>query len=92
MEVVLLQSAQADLLEIYGLHGEASYHIVDRALESIRKMPELAPVYYGHFRRKLVSGTPYGIFYSIMGKRLMVSFIMDLRQNPAMIEQRLAES
>ena len=90
MEIILLQSAQADLLEIYALHGEASYHGVDEALESIRLMPELAPVYHDHFRRKLVTGTPFGIFYSIVGTRLMVSFVMDLRQDPVTIQQRLS--
>ncbi len=40
MEVVLLQSAQADLLEIYSRHGEASYHVIDRSLERIRLMPD----------------------------------------------------
>jgi len=90
MVVVLLQSAQADLLEIYCRYGESSYHIVDSALESIRRMPKIAPVYHDHFRRKLVAGTPFGIFYSIVGSRLMVSFVMDLRQDPETIERRLA--
>jgi len=90
MEVVLLQSAQADLLEIYSRHGEASYHLIDRALENIRLMPELAPVFHKHFRRKLVSGTPFGVFYSIVGLRLMVSFVLDLRQDPGVIVARLS--
>ena len=54
-EIVLLQSAQADLLGIIGLHGEASYRRIDEALEKIRNMPELAPIYHNHFRRKLVA-------------------------------------
>jgi hypothetical protein len=86
---VLLQSAQADLLEIYCRHGEASYHVIDSALESIRRMPEIAPVYHNHFRRKLVAGTPFGIFYSIAGERIMVSFVMDLREDPGAIQRRL---
>jgi len=89
MQIVLLQSAQADLLELYCRHGEGSYHTVDQALEAIRQMPELGPIYHDHFRRKLVTGTPFGIFYSIEGSRLMVSFVMDLRQDPATIERRL---
>ena len=88
-EVVLLQSAQADLLEIFGLYGEASYRRIDSALEAICKMPELAPIYHDHFRRKLVEGTPYGIFYSVVGSRLMISFILDLRQDPSTIERHL---
>jgi plasmid stabilization system protein ParE len=90
MEVVLLQSAQADLLEIYSQRGEASYHVIDRSLERIRLMPEIAPVYHGHFHRKLVRGTPFGIFYAIAGTRIIVSFILDLRQDPSVIERRLS--
>ena len=89
--VVLLQSAQADLLEIYCRHGEASYHLVDAALESIRQMPEIAPAYHNHFRRKLVAGTPFGIFYSVVGDRIMVSFVMDLREDPDSIQRRLTK-
>ena len=72
MEVVLLQSAQADLLEIYSLRGEASYHIIDSAFGGIRLMPESAPLYHSRFRRKLVKGTPFGIFYSVVGLRVVV--------------------
>ena len=89
MEVVLLQSAQADLMEIYARHGEASYHGIDAALEQIRAMPEAAPVYSGRFRRKVVRRTPFGIFYTIDGKRVMVSFVMDLRQDPNVIVKRI---
>ena len=53
MEIVLLQSAQADLLEIFSRHGEASYHTIDRSLERIRLMPEIAPIYHGQFHRKI---------------------------------------
>ncbi|MEM9478184.1 MAG: hypothetical protein AAGA58_00835 [Verrucomicrobiota bacterium] len=88
-EIVLIHSAQADLLEIYSRHGEKIYNHVDRELEVIRNMPEIAPVYHDHFRRKLVHGTPFGIFFTITGNRLMVSFVMDLRQDPAAILKRL---
>ena len=89
MEVVLLQSAQADIMEIYARHGEASYHAVDASLESIRRMPELAPIYSGRFRRKVVERSPFGVFYTITGERLMVSFVMDLRQDPKVIAERI---
>ena len=89
MEVVLLQSAQADLMELYSRHGEATYFAVDHALEAIRTMPELAPIFHAPFRRKVVPDTPFGIFYVIEGDRLMISFIMDLRQNPRVLEKRL---
>ncbi len=88
-EVVLLAGAQADLLELYTRFGERGYFLVVDELELIRKMPEIAPVYADPFRRRLVVGTPYGIFYSLAGKRIMVAAILDLRQDPRSILRRL---
>ena len=90
MEIVLLQSAQVDLLEIYSQRGEVSYHVIDRSLERIRLMPEIAPIYHGKFHRKIVRGIPFGIFYAIVGQRIIVSFVLDLRQDPGVIERRLS--
>ena len=88
-EIVLLQSAQTDLMEIYSVYGDRSYQILDRALEAIRRMPEHAPVYWKNFRRKVVRDTPFGIFYSAIESRIFVSFILDLRQDPKVIAKRL---
>ncbi|MDF1741805.1 MAG: type II toxin-antitoxin system RelE/ParE family toxin [Verrucomicrobiales bacterium] len=88
-EVILLQSAQTDLLEIYSKRGEDYYGIIDSALEVLRSHPEIAPVYSGRFRRRVVRDTPFGIFYTVVGMRIVVSFIMDLRQDPASITKRL---
>lgn len=90
MEIVLLQSAQADLLEIFSRHGESSFHTIDRSLERIRLMPEIAPIYHGQFHRKIVRGTPSGVFYAFVGERIIVSFVLDLRQDPGVIERRLS--
>lgn len=88
IEVVLLAGAQADLLELYSRHGETVYHRIDQDLELIRKMPAVAPAFAGRFRR-VVSGTPYGIFYTETGSRIIVSAILDLRQDPTNVLRRL---
>ncbi len=88
-EVILLQAAQTDLLEIYSRFGEAAYHAIDADLEVIRLNPRAGAKYHGEFRRKVVPDTPFGVFYRRAGERIMVSFILDLRQDPEAIEQRL---
>lgn len=88
--IVLLQAAQTDLLEIYSRFGEAAYHTIDADLEVIRQNPKAGPKYYGEFRRKVVPKTPFGVFYKPVGNRVMVSFILDLRQDPEAIERRLS--
>ena len=90
-EIVLLQSAQADLLELISIYGDSLYDIIDRDLERIRTMPGIAPFYHGHFQRKVVHKTPFAIFYRQVGTRVMVSFVIDLRQDSKMIERRLTK-
>jgi hypothetical protein len=40
-------------------------------------------------RRLLVQGFPFGIFYTLEGRRIIVSGVMDLRQDPKVIARRL---
>lgn len=89
MEIVLLQSAQSDLLEILTREGEEMYETIDATLEKIRLNKGIGPKYHDQFHRKLVLNSPYGIFYSVVSERIMVSFIMDLRQSPEAILKRL---
>ena len=62
---------------------------LDLAFGRLRAFPEIAPVFHEPYRRLLVHGFPYGIFYTIEGKRIIVSGVMDLRQDPNSIRQRL---
>ena len=88
-EIVLLVGAQADLIGLCARHGENAYQRIDQELELIRKMPEIAPIFAGRFRRRVVSGMPFGIFYSSLGSRVIVSAVLDLRQDPATVFRRL---
>jgi plasmid stabilization system protein ParE len=89
-EIILLQGAQSDLLSIYSLLGERTYTRVDKALGILRLFPEAGPLHFGpSIRRLVVAKTPLGIFYSITGKRVLVAAILDLRQSPKAIEDRL---
>jgi hypothetical protein len=44
---------------------------------------------FGQIRRVLVTKTQFGIFYELVGPRIVISSILDLRQDPAQIERRL---
>ncbi|HSI13243.1 MAG TPA: hypothetical protein VK961_14425 [Chthoniobacter sp.] len=92
-EVVLLQGAQEDLLSIYASRGERVYLQVDKALGILRAFPEAGSVNFArHIRRLVVTRTHLGIFYSIAGRRVLVSAVLDLRQSPRAIGQRLGKS
>jgi hypothetical protein len=89
-EIVLLQGAQGDLLSIYATSGERIYLRVDKALGILRLFPQAGPVNFGSkIRRLVVTKTSLGIFYTVTGTRVLVGAIMDLRQSPEIIEQRL---
>jgi hypothetical protein len=44
-------------------------------------LPESAPVYAGEFKRLLVRRFDHGIFYRVHGARIVVTALLDLRQD-----------
>ncbi len=97
-EFVFLFSADADIQTAFEFYeafqegrGEVFMRHLDVAFGRLRTFPEIAPVFYETYRRLLVHGFPYGIFYTLEGNRIIVSGVMDLRQDPKMIRRRLGE-
>ena len=95
-ELVFLLSADADIQTAYEFYeafqegrGEVFMRYLDVALGRLRTFPEIAPPIHEAHRRLLVHGFPYGVFYTIEGRRIIVAAIMDLRQDPEIIRQRL---
>lgn len=62
---------------------------VDAHLARIAVFPGSAPVYLEKVRRQVMQGFPYGIFYELHPTRILVIAILDLRQDPNKIRQRL---
>jgi plasmid stabilization system protein ParE len=95
-ELVFLFSAESDILLAWQFQedlgegrGDGLLKRLEAAFDRLRKFPECAPVYHQKYRRLLVPGFPYGIFYSLEGRRLIVVGVMDLRQNPSSVRKRL---
>jgi plasmid stabilization system protein ParE len=91
MEVVILSGAEADLDEIYSRveergGGERLILALDRKLELLRTFPRLAPPsLQAKVRRVKIDRTPFGLFYTIEGRRLMIVAVQDLRQDPKVL-------
>lgn len=49
---------------------------LDAALTLLRQQPEIAPVYAGRYRRMLIRDFPYGIFYAVQPRRIVIAAIM----------------
>lgn len=89
LELVILQAAQADLLEIYVRSGELAEAKIDRSLELLCEQPRMGSVFDGDLRRLVVSGSPFGVFYFVYPARIVVAAVLDLRQEPEWIRKRL---
>ena len=91
MEVVILSGADADMDDIYARLEEAGggdkfLLAIDRKLELLRSFPRLARRgMSGKVRKVKIGRTPYGLFYTIEGRRLMVIAFQDLRQDPQIL-------
>ena len=59
---------------------------MDRKLDLLRGFPRMVPPSLMKKVRKVKIGrTPYGLFYTIESRRLMVIAVQDLRQDPRTI-------
>jgi plasmid stabilization system protein ParE len=97
-ELVFLLSADADIQAAFEFYeafqagrGEIFMRHLDVAFGQVRAFPEIAPLFHASHRRLLMRGFPYGIFYTIEGGRIIVSGVMDLRQDPQSIHRRLRD-
>jgi len=94
--VVLLAGAEADSLEIFmrleARNPDAADGFFRRRDECPGQFglhPEYATAFEGKFRRLIMRGFPFGIFFTVEAERLFVQAILDLRQNPEHIRRRL---
>lgn len=95
-ELILLFRADADIQAAFERYedwqegrGVVFLRHLDAAFELLRAHPEIAPMFAHGHRRLLVTGFPFGIFYSIEGNRIVVAGVSDLRQDPGTILRRL---
>ena len=96
MELVLLARAEAEVLATQARMDEALEGLgerfnlrVEETLDQLIVFPQSGPVYAEPFRRILVRDFPFGIFYSIEGRRVVVQAVLDLRQDRESIERKL---
>jgi len=89
MDVVFLLAAELDIFRAYRLHGASLHAKIDAALRHVQGNPEMAPLFGGRFRRKLVLRSPYAVYYAVEGGRILVHAVIDQRASPEEIRARL---
>ena len=96
-ELVPLLAAEIDIQRAYDYYedcreglGAVFIHRLDEAFGQLRVFPESGPVVHGDYRRLLVSGFPYGIFYTVEARGVIIAGVMDTRRDPEAIIRRLS--
>jgi plasmid stabilization system protein ParE len=87
--------AEADLAEARRWYEERRQGLgadfllcVEDALEKIRRNPAIYPVVYKDVRRAVVRRFPYGVFYRVVGQRIIVLGVFHGRRHPRSWQSR----
>jgi plasmid stabilization system protein ParE len=98
MELILLLAAEADIQSAFARYEEYQegrglvfLQEVELALTLLKANPHLGSPYAWTYRRLLIQNFPYGIFYQPLPSRIIISAVMDLRQDPETMKKRLSE-
>lgn len=93
-EVVVLSRAEDQITVEYGRYSdwdraERFLRAIYQHLEYLESFPEIGRPFSGRYRKLSVAHYPYGIFYVIEGRRVMVVGVIFLGLNEQEIKRRL---
>jgi plasmid stabilization system protein ParE len=97
MMAVWTLSAEADAQRLYeqqenGGEGAGDYFFEEvlSSVQLLEAFPEIGPVVHrGNIRRVLVFKRHFGLFYVVESRGIILHALLDLRQDPQSIMQRL---
>ena len=95
-ELILLLAADLDIQEAFAYYedyqtdrGTVFLRHLDMAFDQLRRFPESGAPFHRNYRRLLIPRFPYGIFYTIESRGVIVVGVIDTRRDPATILRRL---
>jgi plasmid stabilization system protein ParE len=98
MEIIVLLAAELDIQAAFNRFEEYKEGFgikfiqeLELAYEYLSRHPRIGRLYANNRRRFLIPNFPFGIFYAVEGDRIVISAILDLRQDPERIRKRLEE-
>lgn len=96
-ELVLLLSADLDIQEAFEYYedyqegqGAVFLRYVDTAFDQLRRFPESGARFHGSYRRLLIPRFPFGIFYTVESRGVVIAGVMDTRRDPEAILRRFS--
>lgn len=95
-DLIFVLAADSDIQQAYERYeavqegrGDCFLQVLDAQVGLLRANPLLGRVIETPIRRLLLLDFPFGIFYDDQPTRIVVLGVMDLRQNPRTIQQRI---
>jgi len=91
-EVIFTLAAEIEWFNLVRLHRDRFERPFDQTIRLLRGNPQMGiETRVAPLRRVLVSRTAWGIFYAVTGNRIVIVSILDLRQDPQTIKNRLRD-
>ena len=89
LALIIRPEAEHDLAEAQGWYaskipglGSDFLRCVDATLSSLQRTPEIYPIVHKNVRRALIRRLPYGIFYLVEKKRIVIIGVLHARRDP----------
>lgn len=94
-EVILLLSADLDVQEAFEYYedyqegrGAVFLRNLEAAFDQLRRFPESGPSFHRSYRRLLVPHFPFGVFYTVESRGVVITGVIDTRRDPEAILRR----
>ena len=70
--------------------GAVFLRCLDTAFGQLRRFPESGARFHEGYRRLLVPRFPFGIFYAVESRGVVVAGVIDIRRDPEAVLRRLS--
>lgn len=96
LELLIRPEASEDLSEAFAYYESCMAGLGDQFLDSVKaildvvvKQPELYPKVMGGLHRALIHRFPFGVFYLVNQKQLVVIACLHVRRSPGALKSRV---
>ena len=94
-DLIIRPEAEQDMRGAFGWYedrvsglGREFLRCIDVAIAQINRAPATRPVLYQDIHRILTRRFPFGIFYIVIGQRIIVLAVLHTRRDPSLWQKR----
>ena len=96
MKIKILPSANQDIIDGYWFYekqkeglGEYFINTIFSDIDSLKIFAGIHPIFFERYYRLLSKRFPFAIYYKLKNKNILVFAVLDCRQNPAWIRDKI---